>query len=73
MNAAEIALFLNGDPSQINPSLPLEEQAGLLPYDEEVEFPRERLKLGQQIGSGAFGRVVRFNCSGHASLSRAKG
>ena len=59
LNSADIALFLHGDPSQINPSLPLEEQAGLLPYDEEIEFPKERLRLGQQIGSGAFGRVVR--------------
>ncbi len=58
LNSADIALFLHGDPSSINPSLPVEEQATLLPYDDQVEFPRERLRLGQQIGSGAFGRVV---------------
>ena len=24
-------------------------KAGLLPYNDEVEFPRDRLKLGQQV------------------------
>ena len=32
-------------------------QISLLPYDSNLEFPRERLRLGKQIGSGAFGRV----------------
>ena len=51
-------MFLHGDPGSINPSLSLEEQASLLPYDEDIEFPKDRLKLGEMIGSGAFGRVV---------------
>ena len=33
-------------------------QISLLPYDSGLEFPRERLRLGKQIGSGAFGRVL---------------
>ena len=36
----------------------MEDQVCLLPYDDEIEFPKQRLTLGQQIGSGAFGRVV---------------
>jgi FMS-like tyrosine kinase 1 len=55
----EVEVFLRGNPSQINENLPLDEQASLLPYNTEMEFPRNRLKLGMQIGSGAFGRVVR--------------
>ena len=31
----------------------------MLPYDGRWEFPAERLKLGVELGSGAFGRVVR--------------
>ncbi len=34
LNSADIALFLHGDPASINPSLPVEEQATLLPYDQ---------------------------------------
>ncbi len=64
MNSADIALFLHGDPASLNPSLPVEEQAALLPYDQDSEFPRERLRLGRQIGSGAFGRVVRARAVG---------
>ena len=51
-------VFLNGDPSLINDDLPLDEQASLLPYNPSMEFPRNRIKLGKQIGHGAFGRVV---------------
>ena len=28
------------------------------PYDTSIEFPRDRLTLGKQIGAGAFGRVL---------------
>eukprot|EP00094_Tigriopus_californicus_P013068 TCALIF_12637-PA protein Name:"Similar to kdrl Vascular endothelial growth factor receptor kdr-like (Danio rerio)" AED:0.19 eAED:0.19 QI:50/0.85/1/1/0.42/0.5/8/39/535 len=55
---AEVAQFRFGDPKSINPELPIEEQTDLLPYDDDIEFPKDRLKLGQQIGCGAFGRVV---------------
>ena len=30
----------------------------MLPYDSKWEFPFERLTLGSELGSGAFGRVV---------------
>ena len=64
INSQDIAKFIHGDPGSVNPSLPLEEQVSLLPYDDRIEFPRERLKLGQQIGSGAFGRVVKAEAIG---------
>lgn len=32
----------------INPELPLDEQADLLPYDQTWEFPREKLVLGKE-------------------------
>ena len=31
----------------------------MLPYDTKWEYPVEKLKLGSELGSGAFGRVVR--------------
>jgi FMS-like tyrosine kinase 1 len=37
----------------------LDEQADLLPYDKKFEFPREKLKLGKQLGAGAFGVVIK--------------
>ena len=58
ISAREIACFLHGNPEEYNESLPVEEQVCLLPYDDEIEFPKQRLTLGQQIGSGAFGKVV---------------
>jgi len=38
--------LLAGNPTRINPQLPLDEQSELLPYDSRWEFPRNRLKLG---------------------------
>ncbi|XP_059177562.1 fibroblast growth factor receptor 4-like [Physella acuta] len=35
-----------------------------LPYDSKWEFPRERLKLGQRLGEGAFGLVVKGEAMG---------
>ena len=58
ISAREIACFLHGNPEEYNASLPVEEQVCLLPYDPDIEFPKQRLTLGQQIGSGAFGKVV---------------
>ena len=58
ISAREIACFLHGNPDEYNASLPVEEQVCLLPYDADIEFPKQRLTLGQQIGSGAFGKVV---------------
>ncbi|XP_076131375.1 macrophage colony-stimulating factor 1 receptor 1 isoform X1 [Alosa pseudoharengus] len=35
-----------------------------LPYNEKWEFPRERLRLGQVLGTGAFGKVVEATADG---------
>ncbi|KAM6986622.1 macrophage colony-stimulating factor 1 receptor 1-like [Aplochiton taeniatus] len=35
-----------------------------LPYNQKWEFPRERLKLGQVVGAGAFGKVVEATAYG---------
>ena len=39
-------------------------KVSLLPYDAGLEFPKERLRLGKQIGSGAFGRVFKAQALG---------
>ena len=39
--------------TQFNPNMPIDEQAELLPYDAEWEFPKERLILGQWTVTGA--------------------
>ncbi|KAJ6633342.1 Platelet-derived growth factor receptor alpha, partial [Pseudolycoriella hygida] len=59
LKAAGLANFEEGNPESINPELALDEQADLLPYDKKYEFPREKLKLGKQLGAGAFGVVVK--------------
>ncbi|XP_059351244.1 fibroblast growth factor receptor 4-like isoform X2 [Daphnia carinata] len=56
--------LLQGDQSRLNRDLPLEEQADLLPYDKRWEFPRNRLRLGKQLGVGCFGRVLQAEAVG---------
>ncbi|XP_023029906.2 PDGF- and VEGF-receptor related isoform X3 [Leptinotarsa decemlineata] len=51
--------FEKGAIENLNPDLGIDEQAELLPYDKEWEFPIEQLKLGKQLGSGAFGVVMK--------------
>ncbi|XP_055303679.1 macrophage colony-stimulating factor 1 receptor 1-like [Sitodiplosis mosellana] len=52
--------FLRGDPEGINPDMTLDDQVCLLPYNgNKYEFARDRLKLGKQIGAGAFGMVTK--------------
>lgn len=62
--AAGLANFDDGEPDRINPELALDEQADLLPYDKKYEFPREKLKLGKQLGAGAYGVVVKAYATG---------
>ncbi|XP_036328930.1 vascular endothelial growth factor receptor 1-like isoform X5 [Rhagoletis pomonella] len=62
--AAGLANFEEGDVEHINPALTLDEQADLLPYDRAFEFPREKLKLGKQLGAGAFGVVLKAHAEG---------
>lgn len=46
LNQMGLANFEMGAPESINPELPVDEQADLLPYDRTWEFPREKLVLG---------------------------
>lgn len=64
MKEAGLANFEEGSPECINPALSLDEQADLLPYNKDFEFPRENLKLGKQLGAGAFGIVVKAQAKG---------
>lgn len=64
LKAAGLANFEEGAVEHINPALNLDEQADLLPYDREFEFPREKLKLGKQLGAGAFGVVLKAHAEG---------
>lgn len=57
LKAAGLQHFQEGDRDSINPDLPMNVQADLLPYDVKYEFPKEQLTLGYEIGSGAFGVV----------------
>ena len=57
LSAIELKSFVEGNVKGLNAKLTLDEQADLLPYDKKYEFPREKLKLGTQIGGGAFGVV----------------
>lgn len=59
LQAAGLANFEEGNPGLMNPNLYLDEQADLLPYKREFEFPREKLILGSQLGAGAFGVVLK--------------
>ncbi|XP_046395603.1 vascular endothelial growth factor receptor 1 isoform X2 [Ischnura elegans] len=59
-----LANFEEGALESINPELGVDDQAELLPYDKKWEFPREKLKLGKQLGSGAFGVVMKADACG---------
>ncbi|XP_049548189.1 vascular endothelial growth factor receptor 1-like [Anopheles darlingi] len=48
----------------INPNIPLIEQVDRLPYNTKYDFPKQRLKLLTQIGSGAFGVVMKAIATG---------
>lgn len=64
LKAAGLANFEDGNPDSLNPDLNLDEQADLLPYDNKFEFPRDKLKLGKQLGAGAFGVVIKAVAQG---------
>ncbi|XP_058060772.1 vascular endothelial growth factor receptor 1 [Anopheles bellator] len=64
MKAAGLANFEEGNLGCYNPDVALDEQADLLPYNSEYEFPKERLKLGKQLGTGAFGVVMKATAAG---------
>ncbi|XP_078050783.1 macrophage colony-stimulating factor 1 receptor-like [Augochlora pura] len=56
--------FEKGAVESLNPDLTVDDQADLLPYDKKWEFPSDRLKLGKQLGSGAFGVVLKAEALG---------
>uniref|UniRef100_A0AAR5P7W8 receptor protein-tyrosine kinase n=2 Tax=Dendroctonus ponderosae TaxID=77166 RepID=A0AAR5P7W8_DENPD len=56
--------FHNGSPENLNPDLGIDDQAELLPYDKKFEFPVEHLNIGKQLGSGAFGVVMKAVAKG---------
>ncbi|KRJ97841.1 vascular endothelial growth factor receptor 1 isoform X5 [Drosophila yakuba] len=64
LKAAGLANFEEGAVGHINPDMTLDEQAELLPYNREFEFPRDSLKLGKQLGAGAFGVVLKGEARG---------
>lgn len=64
LKAAGLANFEEGELDKIDPDMNLDEQAELLPYNREYEFPREKLKLGKQLGAGAFGVVLKATAQG---------
>ncbi|XP_012285918.1 vascular endothelial growth factor receptor 1 isoform X2 [Orussus abietinus] len=61
---AGLVHFEEGALECLNPVLTVDDQAELLPYDKKWEFPRERLKLGKQLGCGAFGVVMKARAHG---------
>jgi len=64
LKAAGLANFEEGNLESINPEINIDEQADLLPYNKDYEFPRDKLKLGKQLGAGAFGVVVKAIAQG---------
>ncbi|XP_022807789.1 vascular endothelial growth factor receptor 2-like [Stylophora pistillata] len=60
--------FLRSSDYQIEPDRSLLEQCGDLPYDPDWEFPEERLILGDVLGAGAFGQVMKAEAIGILAL-----
>ena len=46
INYTHLELLLKGNPKEIDPEKPIEEQTHHLPYDKHWEVPRNRIKLG---------------------------
>ncbi|XP_063591900.1 platelet-derived growth factor receptor beta-like, partial [Penaeus indicus] len=60
-------LFRKGKLNELNSDCTADEQAELLPYDRKWEVSRRDIHLGRQLGSGAFGRVVKAVVTGAAA------
>ncbi|CAH3192608.1 unnamed protein product, partial [Porites evermanni] len=54
---------------QIDPNITLLEQCNDLPYDPDFEFPEDKLILGELLGSGAFGQVIKAEAIGISNFS----
>lgn len=61
---AGLARFENGYVNGLSPNLALDAQADLLPYNSRYEFPSYKLKLGKELGAGAFGVVLEAMAQG---------
>ncbi|XP_045034375.1 vascular endothelial growth factor receptor 1 isoform X5 [Daphnia magna] len=55
---------LDGNPDGLDPNLPIDYQTEFLPYDKRCEFPKDRLRLGKQLGKGCFGEVYKAEAVG---------
>jgi FMS-like tyrosine kinase 1 len=58
LNLAGLANFVKGAVESINPELPVDEQADLLPYDQTWEFPREKLILGMEVPNEEYRKKI---------------
>jgi len=54
---------------ELDPDRTLLEQCNNLPYDPIWEFPEDRLTLGEVLGAGAFGQVIKAEAIGIADFS----
>ncbi|XP_073254161.1 fibroblast growth factor receptor 1-like [Porites lutea] len=54
---------------QFDPDRTLLEQCNDLPYDPDFEFPEDKLILGEVLGSGAFGKVIKAEAIGMDDFS----
>ena len=54
-----LARQLSGDPTKINPTIALNEQAKVMVYDPKLEIDRANFSVGQMLGSGNFGCVYK--------------
>jgi len=64
--------MLKGNPNTPSKFMDGISQCELIPYDKRLEFPKDRLRLGQELGSGAFGRVVKAEAIGFKSATKKK-
>ena len=55
---------LNGKPDMIKPNTDIKDQVKVLPYNKSRELPRTSLQLGDELGSGMFGKVFKGTLSG---------
>ena len=59
-----ISRQLSGDPTKINPELPLNQQAKVLSYNPKFEIDFSNFKIGKLLGSGNFGCVFEGTANG---------
>ncbi|CAG7825664.1 unnamed protein product, partial [Allacma fusca] len=60
----EIYEFINGNPSAYDEDLDIAEQPYVMPYNMAYEFAKSKLVFGKQLGSGAYGTVLKAEATG---------